>query len=72
MVSTLTAIASCAILRLMGVDFAANWALLILLLNFIPNIGSIVAVSLPALVALVQFDPLGPFVGPSFAATSFV
>jgi predicted PurR-regulated permease PerM len=61
-VSTLTAIASYAVLRLMGVDFAATWALLIFLLNFIPNIGSIVAVSFPALVALVQFDTLGPFV----------
>lgn len=61
-VSTLTAIASYAVLRLMGVDFAATWALLIFLLNFIPNIGSIVAVSFPALVALVQFDTLGPFI----------
>jgi AI-2 transport protein TqsA len=61
-VSTLTAVASYGVLRLLGIDFAATWALLIFLLNYIPNIGSIVAVSFPALVALVQFDTLGPFI----------
>ena len=44
------------VMRLIGIDFAATWALLIFFLNFIPNIGSIVGLSLPALVALVQFD----------------
>jgi AI-2 transport protein TqsA len=61
-VSTLTAVASYGVLRALGVDFAATWALLIFLLNYIPNIGSIIAVSFPALVSLVQFDTLGPFV----------
>ena len=44
-VSTLTAVASYVVLRALGIDFAATWALLIFLLNYIPNIGSIVAVS---------------------------
>jgi AI-2 transport protein TqsA len=61
-VSTLTAVASYGVLRTLGIDFAATWALLIFLLNYIPNIGSIVAVTFPALVALVQFDTLGTFV----------
>jgi AI-2 transport protein TqsA len=61
-VSTLTGVASYAVLRWLGIDFAATWALLIFLLNYIPNIGSIIAVLFPALVALVQFDTLGPFV----------
>jgi AI-2 transport protein TqsA len=61
-VSTLTGVASYAVLRALGIDFAATWALLIFLLNYIPNIGSIVAVLFPALVALVQFDTLGPFI----------
>jgi AI-2 transport protein TqsA len=61
-VSALTGICCYVVMRLIGIDFAATWALLIFFLNFIPNIGSIVGVSLPALVALVQFDTLGPFV----------
>jgi predicted PurR-regulated permease PerM len=61
-VSALTGICCYVVMRLIGIDFAATWALLIFFLNFISNIGSIVGVSLPALVALVQFDTLGPFV----------
>lgn len=61
-VSALTGVSCYAVLRLLGIDFAATWALLIFFLNFIPNIGSIIGVSLPALVALVQFNTPGPFV----------
>jgi len=61
LVSLLTAVLSYAILKLVGVDFAAVWALLIFMLNFIPNIGSILGVMLPALLTLVQFDTLMPF-----------
>jgi AI-2 transport protein TqsA len=42
--------------------FTETWALLIFVLNYIPNIGSIVAVAFPALLALVQFETLGPFI----------
>jgi predicted PurR-regulated permease PerM len=61
-VSALTGLCCYVVLKWLGVDFAATWALLIFFLNFIPNIGSIIGVSLPALVALVQFDTLTPFV----------
>ena len=61
-VSVLTAVSCYLVLRWIGVDFAATWALLIFFLNFIPNIGSTIGVALPALVALVQFDTLGPLV----------
>jgi len=61
LVSLLTGILSYAVLKLVGVDFAAVWALLIFLLNYIPNIGSIVGVIFPALLTLVQFDTLTPF-----------
>ena len=61
-VSVVTAVVCYAVLRWVGVDFAETWALLIFVLNFIPNIGSIVGVAFPALLALVQFDTLGPFV----------
>ena len=61
LVSLLTGVLSYAILKLVGVDFAAVWALLIFLLNYIPNIGSIIGVIFPALLTLVQFDTLTPF-----------
>jgi predicted PurR-regulated permease PerM len=43
-------------MRLVGVDFAGFWALLIFVLNFIPIIGAISAISAPVLLALVQPD----------------
>jgi predicted PurR-regulated permease PerM len=60
-VSLLTGAVSYFVLILVGVDFAAIWALLVFFLNFIPTIGSIIAVVFPALLALVQFDTLTPF-----------
>ncbi|MCG8504225.1 MAG: AI-2E family transporter [Sphingomonadales bacterium] len=59
--SVLTGLASYVVLKVMGVDFAETWALLIFLLNYIPNIGSILGVIFPALIAIVQFDTLTPF-----------
>jgi len=43
-------------------------------LNFIPNIGSVLGVIFPALVALVQFDTITPFilVVPGFGGAQFV
>jgi len=60
--SFLTGLASFIVLSVVGVDFALFWAFLIFLLNFIPTIGSLLATGFPALMALVQFDTLGPFV----------
>lgn len=54
-ISLLTAVLMYLILILLGVNFPEALAVLALVLNFIPNIGSIVATILPALVALVQF-----------------
>jgi len=58
--SLLTGATSYAILKMVGVDFAETFALIIFLLNFIPSIGSALGVIFPALLALVQFDTLGP------------
>ncbi len=61
--SLMTAILSFGVMYFIGIDFPVFWAFLIFLLNFIPTIGSIVATVFPSLVALVQFDTLGPFFG---------
>ncbi|MFZ6015362.1 MAG: AI-2E family transporter [Patescibacteria group bacterium] len=55
-VSVLTGLACYIILLLMGVQFAGFWAVLIFILNYIPNVGSLIAVVLPVLFAIVQFD----------------
>ncbi|MGM0461380.1 MAG: AI-2E family transporter [Fibrobacterota bacterium] len=56
--SLLTGIISFAILTAFGVDFASFWALLIFTLNYIPTIGSIIAVLFPILLSFIQFDSL--------------
>lgn len=59
--SVFTAGVSYAVLKMLGVDFAETWALLIFLLNFIPSIGSVLGVLFPAVLALVQFDTTWQF-----------
>ena len=53
----------------LGLDFAFVWAVIACLLNFIPTVGSVLAVIPPTLFALVQFDgfgrPLAVFLGMS-------
>jgi len=44
-------------LTIWGVDYALLWGLLTFLLNYIPNIGSIMAAVPPALLALVMLGP---------------
>jgi AI-2 transport protein TqsA len=39
-----------------GLDFLIFWAFIIFLLNYIPNVGSIIAVSFPVMFSLVQFE----------------
>ncbi|HAV12907.1 MAG TPA: AI-2E family transporter, partial [Opitutae bacterium] len=60
--SAATGILSYIVLRVVGVDFASFWAVLIFLLNFIPTIGSIIATAFPSILTLVQFDTIGPFI----------
>lgn len=50
---------SYGILLMMGVDFALFWALTIALLNYIPYVGSYIAVTFPVLLSLAQFGDLG-------------
>jgi predicted PurR-regulated permease PerM len=60
--SASTGLISYFVLKIVGVDFASFWAVLIFLLNFIPTIGSIIATAFPSVLTLVQFDTLGPFI----------
>jgi predicted PurR-regulated permease PerM len=54
--SVLTGTLSYIFMRILDVDFAGVWGLLIFLLNFIPTVGSIVATIFPAMIALAQSD----------------
>jgi predicted PurR-regulated permease PerM len=49
------------IFRLVGLDFAATLALIVFMAGFIPTIGALIGITLPSLVALMQFDTLTPF-----------
>ncbi len=60
-VSALTGLFCYVVMRFVGLDFAETWGVLAFGLNFIPSIGSMLAVVLPAIVALVQFETLTPF-----------
>ncbi|WP_421982160.1 AI-2E family transporter [Roseibium sp.] len=61
-VSVLTGGLCYLVLKYLEVDFAEIISLMIFLLNFIPSIGSIIGVIIPALVTLVQFDTITPFI----------
>lgn len=54
-ISFLTAVISGIIIYAGGLDFVLFSALLIFILNFIPNIGSIIAVAFPILTGLIKF-----------------
>ena len=51
----IAAVANTLLLIALGVDFAILWGVLSFLLSFVPNIGFVIALVPPALLALVQF-----------------
>jgi predicted PurR-regulated permease PerM len=57
LVSVATGVTAGIWLAILGVDFAVLWGILAFLLNYIPNIGSIIAAVPPAMLALVQLGP---------------
>ena len=61
-VSFITASLSYIVMLLFGLDFAIFWALVIFILNFIPNVGSIIAVAFPISISLIQYDTFYPFI----------
>ncbi len=56
-ISLLTGVVAGVLCWAIGVDFALLWGLLAFLLNYVPNIGSIIAAVPPVLLALVQLGP---------------
>lgn len=58
LVSAITGFLIFLVLLIFGIDFPVFWGFLAFLLNFIPNIGSLVAVIFPFLLSLLQFDTL--------------
>ena len=57
LISLLTGVLVWLALVIIGVDFAVTWGALAFFLNFIPNIGSIIASILPVCLALIQHFP---------------
>ncbi|VAV82343.1 Uncharacterized UPF0118 membrane protein [hydrothermal vent metagenome] len=55
-ISLCTGVAVTIWLYILGVDYPVLWGLLAFLLNYIPNIGSIIAAVPPVLLATIQFD----------------
>ncbi|MCL1785971.1 MAG: AI-2E family transporter [Alphaproteobacteria bacterium] len=51
--SFLTAGASYVLMNAMGLEFAGVWAFIIFILNYIPTVGTIIAVTLPVIYSLV-------------------
>ncbi|MBW6509088.1 MAG: AI-2E family transporter [Desulfuromonadales bacterium] len=58
LISLVTGLIVTAGLMLIGVDYALLWGLIAFLLNYVPNIGSIIAAIPAVLLALVQLGPL--------------
>lgn len=58
----LAAVLSVIVLAAFGVDFYILWGFLMFLLNYIPYLGSLVAVALPIVLSFLQLEPLAAIV----------
>jgi len=59
--AVITAMLAYLVMAWVGVDFASFWAVLVFFFYYIPTVGSVLAILAPALLTLVQFDHLQPF-----------
>jgi len=59
LISLLTGLLVGIVLWIFDVDFLIVWAVMAFFLNFIPNIGSILAVVLPTVMTLIQYESVG-------------
>lgn len=57
LISLLTGASAVLLVWAVGIDFPLLWGLLAFVLNFVPNIGSVLAAIPPVALALVQFGP---------------
>jgi AI-2 transport protein TqsA len=62
-VSLLVGVLTTVVLAVFGLPFAVVFGVLTFLLNFIPNLGSVIAASLPVLLAAFYFTSPGPAIG---------
>ena len=63
LVSALTGVLVWFFLQVIGMDFALIWGVLAFILNFIPNIGSVILMAITILMGFIQFFPQpGPIV----------
>ncbi len=60
LISFATGVFATAVLLIFGVDFAIVFGFFTFILNYIPNIGSIIATALPVAFAAFQFETLWP------------
>jgi AI-2 transport protein TqsA len=61
MLAVVTAALAYLVMSAVGVDFAGFWAVMVFFFYYIPTVGSILAIIAPAILTLVQFDHLTPF-----------
>jgi AI-2 transport protein TqsA len=59
--AVITSALAYSVMATVGVDFAAFWAVMVFFFYYIPTVGSILAIVAPAMLTLVQFDNLTPF-----------
>ena len=59
LISLITGVIVGIILWIFDVDFTIVWAVMAFFLNFIPNIGSIIAIVLPTVMTLIQYESVG-------------
>jgi AI-2 transport protein TqsA len=56
-----TSVLAYVVMAWVGVDFAGFWAVMVFFFYYIPTVGSFLAIMAPAMLTLVQFDHLTPF-----------
>ena len=59
--ATATSALAYLVMSSVGVDFAGFWAVMVFFFYYLPTVGSIMAIIAPALLTLIQFDNLTPF-----------